>query len=212
MNNLTHPVFSHQRKNHRNSVIANGPRIKEFRKQLGLTHEEFALDIDYSERLVRKAERGGRVDAKTLRVFLNFFQRNGIRTSIFQLSNDFDLMRNGKLIMIAWFERVFNQSDPSAFEDLMSERLTFSVNGRSGIGINLFREAIHNVFESMQPEKFVIDQIVTDGTWTAARWYAKATNSSRFDSPPTSIRIDGDIWSRTDDLKISEARWSYRCD
>ena len=41
------------------SKFANGPRVREARLLLGLTQLELAMQLDCSERLIRKMEKGG---------------------------------------------------------------------------------------------------------------------------------------------------------
>ncbi len=213
MNKSTRAVGSQQLKNRRNSVVVNGVKIKELRKRLGLTQEEFATDIDYSERLVRKAERGGRIDAKTLRVISRYFHQNGLRISIDQLTSGTYAIHSGETILRDWLIQLVNGDDSIAIQSLMSAQFKFFINGQPGSGIRTFHRAIHEVFEGLQPAQFVVDQVVTDGKCAAARWFVKRPDEvSRTTSQRDPIRLVGDVWIRIDDQEISEARWLFRRD
>ena len=79
---------------------------------MGLTQLELAHRIDCSERLIRKMEKGGVVDAKSLSLVQSFFEIRGIE---FELSDLYASVHTPAMnFATQWFEARFLHRDASA--------------------------------------------------------------------------------------------------
>jgi transcriptional regulator with XRE-family HTH domain len=87
----------------RNSIRANGEKIRELRLLVGLTQLELAVRIDCSERLIRKMEKGKVVDAKSLALVQAFFSLQGIAVELTELFILVPIKHFAQL----WFEERF---------------------------------------------------------------------------------------------------------
>ena len=144
---------STKRSNH-GFKIANGQIIHRFRCQLGLTQLELAMNMDCSERLVRKMEKNGTVSLKSLSLLCSFFKTQGIEL----LPTDLISTPNNNLeVAKQWFGERFIEHKKEADQKWFSKTLTpssstisklevlepFAKAGEISVGMALNHE--HNV-------------------------------------------------------------------
>ena len=112
---------STKRSNH-GFKIANGQIIHRFRCQLGLTQLELAMNMDCSERLVRKMEKNGTVSLKSLSLLCSFFKTQGIELLLADLIS----RPNNNSLEVAkqWFEERFIEDKKEADQKWFSKTLT----------------------------------------------------------------------------------------
>ena len=152
----------------RRSVRADGAKLKSLRLAAGVTQEELAELIGYSDRLIRKAEMGERIDLKSIRSLLRYFSTRGQVAELSELIVEDPEDRSHRLPK-QWIDLVFQQLDFAAAANLLASECTVCVDG-----ISIANEQLENVASwSMSVfgrERFAIDYWTMGGAWHVMGW------------------------------------------
>ena len=161
----------------RRSIKSNGAKLRSLRLAAGLTQEDLAGHVDYSTRLIRKAEMGERLDVKSVRALLKYFVSIGQAVELSELivAESEDLVH---VLPKRWFELVFQQRDFAAAVNLLSRDCLVCMDGIS-VGAERVEDVVGSLIRVFEETKFSIDYRATRGPWNVMGW--------------TSIRSAGDF-------------------
>ena len=156
----------------RRSVKANGAKLKSLRLAAGVTQEELAEQIGYSDRLIRKAEMGKRVDLKTIRSLHKHFVEGGRSVELAELTVT-ESSQSGQTLPVQWFERLFQQRDVAAAVGLLAGECLVCLNGVS-IPESRIESVLNGLLSQSTALEFAIDYRMTCGSrhvfgWTSLR-------------------------------------------
>ena len=157
----------------RNSVEVDGRRLKQLRQRIGWTQESAAEKSGYTERLIRKLERGGPVQWQTLHDVLDTYLEyvadadpNSIRNYVTNHASDLlgRMARN-------WLEAAYNNRDLSVIDQFLAPDVILVTEGCSEHGRDAVRNHMQQVLSAFKPIEFVIDQVVSnDDNAVAVFW------------------------------------------
>jgi DNA-binding XRE family transcriptional regulator len=123
---------SNNQKNNRNTIVPNGQYLRQLRAKLGLTQIELAFRLDLSERLVRKAEKSRRIDARNLVLFRLFFEQQGLAIDPEKIGQM--LCDSPKSMAVSFFDACLVQGDLQSIVQQCHEQVSAEINGRVAIG------------------------------------------------------------------------------
>jgi len=170
------------------SVQVDGRRLKQLRKALGWTQETVALKAGYTDRLIRKLERGGPVAARTLRDVLDAYREHEAEIHVAALetfvvglsSHDLEYM------IRSWFERAFNQRDVQVVDELIHENVVLYAEGQTLIGRDHLRQRVNGLLAAFDPLQITVENVLLDGNTTVAYWTVRKKHIGEFlGIPPT---------------------------
>ena len=121
---------------------------------------------------------------------------------------------NTKDIAIAWFERVWNQKDATAIQDLMHPEAVAHTEGGVVSGPAGFMEALHSPLMSAFPDiRVELRGVIAEGDDAVVRWVVTATNSGKLlgiEATGKRLQFEGMTWLRIQDGKVIEGwdRWN----
>lgn len=121
---------------------------------------------------------------------------------------------NTKDLAIAWFERVWNQKDASAIQDLMHPDAVAHTEGGEVRGPAGFMDVLHAPLMAAFPDiRVELTGVIAEGEDAVARWVVTATNSGDLlgiKATGKRIQFEGMTWLRQKDGKVIEGwdRWN----
>ena len=174
----------------RRSVKSNGAKLRSLRLAAGLTQEDLAGHVDYSTRLIRKAEMGERLDVKSVRALLKYFVSIGQAVELSELivAESEDLVH---VLPKRWFELVFQQRDFAAAANLLSCDCLVCMDGIS-VGAERVEDVVGSLMGVFEGAKFAIDYRATRGTWHVLGW-TSVRRASDFKLAGTEDRLHDEI-------------------
>lgn len=173
-------ALSDKKKNNRNSIQPDGQYLRQLRAKIGLTQVELAFRLEVSERLVRKAEKGGRIDCSSLLLFIMFYQQQGLRIDAEKFGSLLTL--STKEIAISFFRDCFVLGNENYVARWCAAHVSGSIDGQRSAG-QLDAIALIESFlaEFEQGAKWTIGQVVSDSETASVFW----TRESVFDHGKT---------------------------
>lgn len=152
----------------RRSVKANGAKLKSLRLAAGVTQEELAEQIGYSDRLIRKAEMSGRIDLKSIRALFQYYAAIGQAVELSELILA-ESENRADLLPERWFDLLFQQRDFAAAASLLASDCLVCMDG-----ISVDPDRVENVVSWLTSvfdgTKFAIDYRATRGAWHVIGW------------------------------------------
>ena len=138
------------------SVRVDGRWLKKIRNSLGWTQQIAADKSGYTDRLIRKLERGGPVARDTLKDVLDTYRESLPQESRAPLPKSEQLVirySNPEVesLIRTWFERAFNQRDLSVVDELMHEQVVLYAEGNSVRGRDQIRQRVASVLAAFDP-------------------------------------------------------------
>jgi len=181
-----------------------GEYLRSSRLSRGWSQAEAARRADVSDRLIRKAETGGPLEAKSITILADLY-----RTLEAPLSPD-QLMAEGvhscvdgfpepavERMLRRWFDGLWNKFDLSVIDALILPRFEFHTESGVVRGREELKSRILQWRESFSDFDFVVEQISDMGDAVACRWRVAATHSGKWlDLAPTGRRVlvHGSSW------------------
>ena len=173
------------------NVLVNGNKLRGIRETLRLTQIEAAALAGYSTRLIRKLESGGSVSRETLNNVVTAYQESLTRASDsalprtlrpidFILCTPVDAMQQ---VAHDWFDRVFNQRDLSAVDDLVHPEITLIAEGQTLKGQEAVKARLRAILDGFNPLRLCIEHLFSDGQTTIVYWqWMRLTQASSLES------------------------------
>jgi transcriptional regulator with XRE-family HTH domain len=189
-------------KSNRNTVTPNGQRLRELRAAAGLTQLELSCYLDYSERLVRKAEKSQRIDFTSLVSFKNFFETQGIQVNLDEITLD---EKSTEQISLDWFRLCFVEKDIDQALRLCHPKTKFNFQGVAGKGKTQLKSKLAFVLHGFSDFVFSVENCISNLEESAILWSAERVKSYSA-SPVQSHFVNenpmGTIWLRSIDHAI----------
>lgn len=164
------------------SVPVDGDRLREFRHTVNLTQEEAASRAGYTERLIRKLERGGPVQLQTVKDVLEAYGRLSPEIGEVPLT---ELLRNRNSrppaeLVHEWFERVYNQRDLSAIDELMHPDVVLMAEGETRQGREMIRQRVSAILAAFDPLQIWVENVIGGPDYAVAHWYVEKKHIGDF--------------------------------
>ncbi len=112
-------------------------------------------------------------------------------------------------VAFTWFDRIFNQRDLTAVDDLVHPDCKLVAEGKDLIGRDAIRARLQAILDGFQPLELCVEHLVNDGRATVIYWQVNAVHSGNFFGiEPTgrSIFIRGSTLAIIRDGQFIEAR------
>ena len=183
------------------SVRVDGPRVRSLRKQAGLTQRRLATRAGYSERIVRKLERGGPVRRETLEDVLTALGDAGAATGGGEVDRFLLELPPAELERRAreWCRRAFDERDLSAVDDLIAPDVEARAEGDEYSGREAILARVAALHAAFDPIEMTIDRLTMDGRDVAVQWTASVRQVGEYAGVPATGReavVSGYSWVR----------------
>ena len=193
------------------SVPVDGERLRKFRHTVGLTQEEAAARSGYTERLIRKLERGGPVQLQTVKDVLEAYAQLSaeIRTYPLELILLHPNSQTPEKLIRNWFERVFNQRDLAAIDELMHTEVVLFAEGETRMGRQTIRERVAAILRGFDPLHIEIENIIAGPDHGVAYWHVEKTHVGEFLGIPATgktVTLRGSSYAKFANDQIIEGR------
>lgn len=193
------------------SVFVDGLQLRQLRQSLRWTQEHAAEKAGYTDRLIRKLERGGPVNVQTLKDVVEAYAAASavavaldVETLIFQQTRTMveSLARQ-------WFERIFDKREIEAINELVAPNVLLLAEGATHVGRDAMRDRVQAVLDAFNPLKLTIEKVLVDGDSTVVYWMVKKKHIAEFLGIPATNRwvtLRGSSHARFKNHQIIEAR------
>lgn len=193
------------------SVFVDGERLKQLRQSCHWTQEQAAEKAGYTDRLIRKLERGGPVNIQTLRnVVEAYHEESGL--SIRVAAESFIREENRAMmesLSRQWFESILIKRNVNAIDQLVAANAKLFAEGTAFHGRAAIRERLQTVLDAFNPLCVSAEQVLVDGNSTAVFWLKRAKHIGTFLGIPATNRwvtLRGCFHARFQNRQITEAR------
>ncbi len=198
-------------------VNVDGAKLRRVRELLRLTQQETAARAGYTPRLIRKLESGGSVGRQTLENVVTAYREEQQRVGGVELPTilravDFvvcDVQDAVERIVISRFDRIFNQRDLKAVDDLVQPEVILLAEGQQIFGREPVRARVKSILDGFNPLQLSFDRLIVDAQTAIVYWNVEATHTGLFFGiEPTgrNIAIRGTTMAVISESLISEAR------
>ena len=188
--------------------------LRDARQRAGLTQEELAFRADISDRYMRKIEGGSPPSGKVLRSILAVLNEHDVDVSVDDVlpSRHVDgrsKVAEDKRLLTRWFQRVWNEQDLSAMDEMMHEDCLLTAEGAVARGREEIRTRVAAIQLAFDSFDFQIETMVSDGQWLVAHWVVTKRHVGEFlGIAPTgkTVTVRGNSSVRMKDGQIIEGR------
>ncbi|KAA5539565.1 helix-turn-helix domain-containing protein [Roseiconus nitratireducens] len=159
----------------------DGKALKNRRMRLGLTQEAAAKLAGYSDRVIRKLERGGPVLMETLDNVVEAYNGKdpvvALPASAYLfVQPDTDL----EAFCRRWFDGVYNQRDLAIIDEMMAEDVQIDSEGEVRHGRDTIRNRVSHVLSAFNPLTITVESIITQGNTFAVNWSVRKKHVGEF--------------------------------
>lgn len=195
----------------RGSVYVDGNQLKALRGAVGWTQEQAAAKAGYTDRLIRKLERGGPVSLQTVEDVLEAYadqlppSQTPRPQQILVPHPPSEIERLTRL----WFERAYIQRDLSIVEELMHPDVVIFSEGVSRRGREFLAQRVSQVLTGFNPIHLTVDNVFVEKDQAVAHWSVVKTHVGEFlGIAPTgkTVQLGGSSWARYENGLIVEVR------
>lgn len=202
----------------RRSFAVDGELLRELRLARGWSQSEAAIRADVSDRLIRKAEGGGPIQASTITSLACLYDSvaNPISPEKILVNEASTILTpppgpDVQAMLTRWFDGLWNQLDLSVIDDLIVPEFAF--HAESGVVRNRqeMRERVLEFRESFSDFDFDVEHISDLGGAVVCRWTVSMTHCGFWlGIPPTGRRVTvhGSSWVQLIDDKFGDA-WDF---
>lgn len=191
-------------------VHVDGDKFRQLRQACGLTQEEASCRSGYSDRLIRKLERGGPVELQTASdIFQTYDMLSDSSLSLTDVLRQDPDKNEVEVLMRRWFDGIFNQRDLSLIDQLMDENIELFAEGNTVCGRQAILERVSSLLQAFNPLTITVDYVICDGNQAVAYWSVTKKHVGTFAGiPPTDrwVKIKGSSFAVFRDGRILQAR------
>lgn len=191
-------------------VHVDGAKFRQLRHDCGLTQEEASSKSGYSDRLIRKLERGGPVDLQTASdIFQTYEMLTESKISLADVLSQEAQKSDIEALMRRWFDGVFNQRDLSLIDQLMDENIELFAEGNIVRGRQAIRDRVGGLLQAFDPLTITVDYIVCDGQQAVAYWSVTKKHIGPFAGIAATnrwVKIKGSSFAVFQEGRIIQAR------
>ncbi len=164
------------------SVPVDGDRLRKFRHSVNLTQEEAGARSGYTERLIRKLERGGPVQLQTVKDVLEAYAQlsQEIRDYPLELLLLHRNRKSPEILARNWFNRVFNGRELDAIDELMHPEVVLIAEGETRIGRDVVRQRVGAILAGFNPLHIEIENMITGPDHVVTYWSVTKTHVGEF--------------------------------
>ena len=193
------------------SVFVDGARLKQLRLSRRWTQDQAAEKSGYTDRLIRKLERGGPVNIQTLRNVVQAYIEDSA-LPVHPAAESF--IREQTRMMLEslarqWFERIFNKREIEAINELVAPNVLLLAEGATHVGRDAMRDRVQAVLNAFNPLKLTIEKVLVDGDSTVVYWMVKKKHIAEFlgiQATNRWVKLRGSSHARFENSQIIEAR------
>lgn len=193
------------------SVFVDGAQLKQLRQSRRWTQDQAAEKAGYTDRLIRKLERGGPVNIQTLKNVVQAYIEN---SELPDCPSAESFIREQTRTMVEslarqWFERIFNNRDIEAINELVAPNVKLLADGATHVGRDAIRERVQTLLDAFNPLKLTIEKVLVDGDSTVVYWMVKKKHIAEFLGIPATnrwVKLRGSSHARFENNQIIEAR------
>lgn len=146
--------------NRRRGMQADGEQLLELRKQAGLTQEKLAIDADVSERVIRKAENGGIVDASTLRSIAQALSEHGVPVETADLQSA--VVEHLPPLVRTYVAAITGEAPPEALKDILGDSAELHVTEAKHSGPKTIVDWLRQKLRERQITYHTINTVAND--------------------------------------------------
>ncbi|MFN3150167.1 ester cyclase [Bremerella sp.] len=191
-------------------VHVDGEKFRQMRQACGLTQEEASSRSGYSDRLIRKLERGGPVDLQTANdVFQTYEMLSHFSLSLSDVLRQEAGKSNVETLVRRWFDGIFNQRDLSLIDELVDENVELFAEGSTIRGRTAIRQRVESILQAFNPLNLTVDYVVCDGNQAVAYWSVTKKHIGTFAGIAATgrwVKIKGSSFAIFEDGRIMQAR------
>lgn len=169
-------------------VQVDGVKLRKIRESLRMTQPQAAAKSGYSTRLIRKLEQGGPINRETLDHVVTAYQEELVTSTVggipsviksieFIICTPKDALERFAFL---WFDRVFNQRDISAIDELTHPDVALVAEGETHTGRDAIRNRILAIHAGFSPIQVTIERLYSDGNTVIVYWQVDAVHSGPF--------------------------------
>ncbi|MFY9256219.1 MAG: ester cyclase [Fuerstiella sp.] len=193
------------------SVFVDGLQLRELRRSLRWTQEQAAEEAGYTDRLIRKLERGGPVNVQTLKDVVEAYVASNaggmsLAAETFIRGQTRSMMES---LARQWLERIFNKREIEAINELVAPNAMLLAEGATHVGSDAIRVRVQTILKAFNPLKMTIEKVLVDGDSTVVYWMVKKKHIAEFLGIPATnrwVKLHGSSHARFENNQIIEAR------
>jgi transcriptional regulator with XRE-family HTH domain len=200
------------------SFAVRGEFLRNLRVKRGMTQVEAARQLDLTDRIIRKAEAGGPLEANTIARLALFYSQPTNRISpeqLFANPEEFSQTPKPGLSLEArvqrWFDGCWNNLNLDVIEELSVPDMVFRSESGTIRGHQEMRAWVLNFRQSFGDFDHVLEEVSDLGSAMVCRWSVAMTQIGPWlDLPPTGRRIviRGVSWVQLVGDKFGDA-WDF---
>lgn len=163
------------------SFRVNASALRNWRLRLGLTQEQAGNMAGYSDRLIRKAERGGPINYQTLADLIHLYSEieSVAKPKITNFIQHLDEKQIDQICR-RWFETAFNNRDLSIIDELFSPEITLFSEGQVRKGRNIIHERLGTLLQAFDPITITVEKTVVSGDEATIYWHSRKKHVGTF--------------------------------
>ena len=195
----------------RGSVFVDGDKLKSLRHALGLTQEQAAARAGYTDRLIRKLERGGPVSPQTVRDMAEAYAAavpKGASLTPQDLMVATPAAELERLVR-TWFHRAYNERDLAVIAEMMHPDIVLHSEGATRQGREVIEQRVSLVLGAFQPLQLTVEKVICEKDHAVAYWSVVKTHVGDFLGIPATgkeVTLMGSSWARFEQGLIVEVR------
>ena len=193
------------------SVFVDGLQLRQLRQSLRWTQEQAAEKSGYTDRLIRKLERGGPVNVQTLKDVVEAYGASSVE--LLSVTAESFIREQTRTMMESlarqWFERIFNKREIDAINELVAPSVMLLAEGTTHVGRDAMRDRVQAVLNAFNPLQLTIEKVLVDGDSTVVYWMVKKKHIAEFLGIPATnrwVKLRGSSHARFENNQIIEAR------
>lgn len=193
-----------------------GDRLRELRVGRAWSQREAAERAGFSDRLIRKAERGGPLELKTIALLAQLYSQPGAPVNPQTLLADRLEQANEpsaiyEPLVRRWWQEVWNEGRLESIDELTTPDVVLHADGAEMHGHAELRKRTGAIRAAFSDIEVHLDQVTVSGDWIISRWRVAMTHTGSWMGMPPShkrIVVNGSTWMRGENGLLAEG-WDY---
>lgn len=166
----------------RPAIRVKGDELRQWRLSLGWSQEFAAAKSGYTDRLIRKLERGGPVHPLTFQNVVQAYSEASPATEIFTAESLIIGEAEHDLESLArqWLDGVYNQRDRTLVDTLMSPDVVLIAEGATRQGREVVRQRVESVLAAFDPLNLTVERLYVEKETVIAYWRVRKRHIGDF--------------------------------